>query len=102
MYPLSPYALQVHVGTENCTDLMLPYIFKRNREGIHIINIAKSWEKLMIAARVIAAIPNPQDVLVSLPQLLEAKILKLPVRLLRQAWGAFRSFPTETTLREPC
>ena len=44
---------------------MLPYIFKRNREGIHIINVSKAWEKLMVAARVIAAIPNPQDVLVS-------------------------------------
>lgn len=44
---------------------MEPYIYKRNNEGIHIINLAKAWEKLMIAARVIAAIPNPKDVLVS-------------------------------------
>lgn len=44
---------------------MNPYVFKRNKEGIHIINIAKTWEKLMLAARVIAAIPNPRDVLVS-------------------------------------
>lgn len=43
---------------------MAPYIYKRNNEGIHIINVAKSWEKLMIAARIIAAIPNPRDVLV--------------------------------------
>jgi ribosomal protein S2 len=39
-------------------------MYKRNAEGIHIINIGKTWEKLMIAARVIAAIPNPRDVLV--------------------------------------
>jgi ribosomal protein S2 len=44
---------------------MAPYIYKRNNEGIHIINVAKTWEKLMIAARIIAAIPNPKDVLVS-------------------------------------
>jgi small subunit ribosomal protein SAe len=44
---------------------MAPYIFKRNNEGIHIINLAKTWEKLMLAARIIAAIPNPKDVLVS-------------------------------------
>lgn len=57
-------AANVHVGTENCTDLMSPYIFKRNRDGIHIVNISKTWEKLMLAARIIAAIPNPADVLI--------------------------------------
>jgi small subunit ribosomal protein SAe len=41
------------------------YMFKRNREGIHIINISKTWEKLMLAARIIASIKNPKDVLVS-------------------------------------
>jgi small subunit ribosomal protein SAe len=40
-------------------------MYKRNNEGIHIINIGKTWEKLMVAARIIAAIPNPRDVLVS-------------------------------------
>lgn len=55
---------------------MAPYIFKRNREGIHIINIGKTWEKLMLAARIIAAIPNPQDVLVS-PQTLSSLDLNL-------------------------
>jgi small subunit ribosomal protein SAe len=45
---------------------MEPYIYKRNNEGVHIINLAKAWEKLMIAARIIAAIQNPKDILVSL------------------------------------
>lgn len=58
-------AAEVQVGTENCSNLMDPYMFKRNNEGIHIINLAKTWEKLMVAARIIAAIPNPSDVLVS-------------------------------------
>jgi hypothetical protein len=44
---------------------MAPYIYKRNNEGIHIINVAKTWEKFMVAARIIAAIPNPKDILVS-------------------------------------
>lgn len=57
-------AAEAHIGTQNATDLMVPYIYKRNNEGIHIINLAKSWEKLMIAARIIAAIPNPKDVLI--------------------------------------
>ena len=58
-------AAEVQVGTENKSNLMDPYMFKRNNEGIHIINLAKTWEKLMVAARIIAAIPNPSDVLVS-------------------------------------
>jgi len=57
-------AAKSHIGTQNCTDLMAPYIYKRNREGIHIINAGKTWEKLMLAARVIASIPNPKDILI--------------------------------------
>jgi small subunit ribosomal protein SAe len=43
---------------------MKPYIYTRNKDGIYYLNIAKSWEKLMIAARCIAALENPKDVLV--------------------------------------
>jgi len=57
-------ASRVHVGTQNCSKKMKPYVYTRNKEGIHYLNISKSWEKLMIAARVIAAINNPKDVLV--------------------------------------
>lgn len=57
-------AANAHLGTENCSATMAPYMFKRNNEGIHIINLAKTWEKLMVAARIIAAIPNPRDVLI--------------------------------------
>jgi len=32
--------------------------------GIFIINLGKTWEKLQIAARVIVAIENPQDIIV--------------------------------------
>ena len=46
-------------------------MFKRNNEGVHIINVAKTWEKLMVAARIIAAIPNPRDVLVSLAEFIK-------------------------------
>jgi len=44
--------------------LMEPYIYKRNNEGVHIVNLAKTWEKLMLSARVMAAIPNPKDILI--------------------------------------
>lgn len=32
--------------------------------GVHIINLKKTWEKLMLAARAIVAIENPGDVCV--------------------------------------
>jgi len=35
-----------------------------NSSGIHILNIGKTWEKLIFAARVLAAIENPQDIVV--------------------------------------
>jgi ribosomal protein S2 len=46
---------------------MANYIYKRNKDGIHYIDIQKTWEKASIAARIIAATQakNPKDVLVS-------------------------------------
>mmetsp|Transcript_57692 Transcript_57692/g.151823 ORF Transcript_57692/g.151823 Transcript_57692/m.151823 type:complete len:249 (-) Transcript_57692:98-844(-) len=43
---------------------MAPYIWKRRADGLYIINLAKTWEKLMLAARVVVAIENPADVIV--------------------------------------
>ncbi|RDX55225.1 40S ribosomal protein S2 [Lentinus brumalis] len=57
-------AAQSHIGSKNCDKQMLPYVWKRRSDGIHIINIGKTWEKLVFAARIIAAIDNPNDVCV--------------------------------------
>jgi len=59
-------AAEVHVGTNNCTKMMESYVFRRNKEGIYYINLSKTWEKLMVAARIIAAVQakNPKDVLI--------------------------------------
>ena len=64
---ISPCFSQVHVGTQNCTKNMENYVYKRTRDGVHYLDLAKTWEKLMIAARIIGAIQskNPKDVLVS-------------------------------------
>jgi small subunit ribosomal protein SAe len=32
--------------------------------GIHVINVGKTWEKLVLAARILATIDNPNDVCV--------------------------------------
>ncbi|ONL94284.1 40S ribosomal protein Sa-1 [Zea mays] len=57
-------AADVHLGTKNCDFQMERYVFKRRTDGIYIINLGKTWEKLQLAARVIVAIENPQDMIV--------------------------------------
>lgn len=55
-------AAKVHIGTKNLDPNMERYVWKRGADGVHLINLGKTWEKLMLAARVIVAIENPEDV----------------------------------------
>ena len=57
-------AAQCHIGTRNSDHMMEEYIWRRRQDGVHIINIGKTWEKLQLAARVLVGIENPQDVVV--------------------------------------
>ncbi|RWW46954.1 hypothetical protein BHE74_00047090 [Ensete ventricosum] len=57
-------AAAVHLGARNCDFQMERYVYKRRNDGVHIINLGKTWEKLQLAARVIVAIENPQDIIV--------------------------------------
>lgn len=58
-------AAKCHIGTKNCDYQMDRYIFSRSpADGTHIIDLGKTWEKLHLAARIICAIENPQDVVV--------------------------------------
>jgi len=52
----------VHLGAKNVDPQMAKYVYKRKADGIHIINLHKTWEKLLLAARVVVAIENPKDV----------------------------------------
>lgn len=54
----------VHLGTKNVTNNMKQYVYKRRQDGIHLLNIGTTWEKLTLAARIIVAIENPSDVVV--------------------------------------
>lgn len=78
-----------HIGTENANFQMEQYVFKRRADGEchdtnivyavhifcganncvcapgpHIINLRRTWEKLLLAARAIAAIEYPSEVYV--------------------------------------
>jgi len=57
-------ACQTHVGASNNDHQMEQYCWKRRQDGTHIINLKKTWEKVLLAARAIAAIENPADVCV--------------------------------------
>lgn len=57
-------ACGTHLGATNVDFQMEQYVFKRKPDGVYIINLRKTWEKLLLAARAIAAIENPADVCV--------------------------------------
>jgi len=57
-------ACQTHIGSKNIDNAMKRYIYKRRADGYYIFNLHKTYEKLMLAARAIAAIENPADVCV--------------------------------------
>jgi len=57
-------ATQVHIGTKNLEPSMERYVYKRRTDGIFLINVQKTWEKLQLAARIIVTIENASDVAV--------------------------------------
>jgi small subunit ribosomal protein SAe len=57
-------AASTHIGTSNLEEQMETYVYKRRPDGIHLININKTWEKIVLAARAIVAVENPADVYV--------------------------------------
>jgi len=57
-------ACKAHLGTKNNDFQMESYIYKRGADGTFIINLRRTWEKLLLAARAIAAIEHPGDVCV--------------------------------------
>jgi len=57
-------AANAHIGTPAANFQMRQYVYDRTKSGVYIINIQRMWEKLLLAARAIAAIENPADVCV--------------------------------------
>lgn len=59
-------AAEAYVGTQNVTKQMETYIFQRNKDGLYLLDLNKTWEKAMVAARIIAAVSQgcKKDVLI--------------------------------------
>lgn len=57
-------AAATHLGANNVNFQMENYVYKRRQDGVHILHLRKTYEKILLAARAIAAIENPADVYV--------------------------------------
>jgi len=57
-------ASATHIGATNLDFQMEQYVFKRRADGVYLINLKKTWEKLLLAARAIVSIENPADICV--------------------------------------
>merc|ERR1712142_1391414 len=57
-------AARVHLGDTNADHRMMHYVHSRSASQNHVFNLGKTWETIMLAARAIATIQNPQDVMV--------------------------------------
>jgi len=55
-------ACNVHIGTKNVTPDMRRYVHSSRKDGVHIFDLKMTWEKLILAARIMVTIENPADV----------------------------------------
>ncbi|KDR11727.1 40S ribosomal protein SA [Zootermopsis nevadensis] len=53
-----------HIGSDNVDYQMEQYVYKRRPDGNYIINLRRTWEKVLLAARAIVAIEHPSEVFV--------------------------------------
>jgi len=51
-------AANTHIGASNVNFQMEQYVFKRRSDGVHLIDLRKTWEKILLAARAIVAVEN--------------------------------------------
>ena len=43
---------------------MKKYVFSKKNSGVHLFDIQKLYEKIKVAARIIASIPDPSTIIV--------------------------------------
>jgi len=55
-------ATQAHIGTPNLNSDMKRYVDHKTNDGIHIINVEETYQKIKLAARVIVTVDNPGDI----------------------------------------
>jgi len=56
-------AAKAHLGTRNLDPQLERYVWRRRVDGVYVLNLGKTWQKIQLAARAIVAIENPEDVI---------------------------------------
>ena len=79
-------AASTHIGSTNSEKTMEKYVFKKKTDGINIINLKRTWEKILLAARVIASVENPADVFVCGSGLFSQRAILKFARLVRSCF----------------
>jgi len=57
-------AAQTHIGRRKCHVNMMRYIWKRRADGVYVINLEKTWAKMVLAARIMVTVREPADIAV--------------------------------------
>jgi len=57
-------AASAHIGRRKAHVNMKRYIWKRRQDGLHVINLEKTWAKLILAARILVTVRNPSDIFI--------------------------------------
>jgi len=57
-------ASNAHIGTLNLNHDMNRYVDHKNKDGVHILNVEQTWQKIKLAARVIVSVERPEDIIV--------------------------------------
>ncbi|KAI5170723.1 small subunit ribosomal protein SAe [Nematocida sp. LUAm3] len=53
-----------HLGGQSLTHKMSEYAFERRNDKVWVLNLQKTWEKLILAAQIIVSYKNRQDIVV--------------------------------------
>jgi len=53
---------RTHIGASNLNLQMEQYVYKRRNDGVHLIDLRKTWEKILLAARAIVAVENSAEI----------------------------------------
>ncbi|KAI5191724.1 small subunit ribosomal protein SAe [Nematocida sp. AWRm77] len=73
-----------HLGGQSLTHKMSEYAYKRRNDKVWVFNLAKTWDKLVLAARIIVSYKNRGDIVV----LSSKKFGHKPATMFARAIGA--------------
>ena len=54
----------IHIGTKIRTYDMKEFVFKRRDDGLYILDLRKTDERLLVAAKILSKVTKPEDILV--------------------------------------